>query len=155
MSTEETLKYIDLYFDGELEKTSEAFLFTRLSQDEKAREYFKKQHLLKSSIQETVEPFPGDLEERIFRSIGQTAEKGVFSPPKRKSFGFVYYAVTSLMIAISLFFYSQNSVMEDTIEESLRQLEKQNKLINILYNSLPSAEVTTTVDYNVIVTDKM
>ncbi|MCB9248205.1 MAG: hypothetical protein H6613_06520 [Ignavibacteriales bacterium] len=42
MSTENIKEIINQYFDNELTKSEEVILFTQLSQDENAREYFKK-----------------------------------------------------------------------------------------------------------------
>ena len=53
MTTNELIQMIDEYFDGELENGEETILFISLSKNEEARNYFKRQHILKSSMQET------------------------------------------------------------------------------------------------------
>ena len=58
MNTEEIKKTIQLYFDGELEKNEEPLLFTSLSQDEEARDYFKSMNLLKNAVDETEGRIP-------------------------------------------------------------------------------------------------
>ncbi len=61
MSTDDIKKLINEYFDDEMKKEEEVFLFTTLSQDEEAREYFKKMNLLKTSLDEVKEDFPLEL----------------------------------------------------------------------------------------------
>jgi negative regulator of sigma E activity len=69
MNTEELKNMIQLYFDGELEKNKEPLLFTSLSQDAEARDYFKSMNLLRNTVKGTEEEFPQELEERIFYSL--------------------------------------------------------------------------------------
>jgi len=69
MNTEELKNMIQLYFDGELEKNKEPLLFTALSQDAEARDYFKSMDLLRNTVKETEEEFPQELEKRIFYSL--------------------------------------------------------------------------------------
>lgn len=155
MNTSDVHNLIDKYFDGELKKTEETILFSNLSQDEDAREYFKRHNLLKTSIQDSVEPFPDELEERIFYNIGKVSEKGFYPFFRRNVFHLTAYAATILLFIASLFFYNQKSYMGDQLKISAKQIEHQNKLINVLYNSMPTAEVNSVVDYRVIVTEEL
>ena len=75
MNTNEIIRMIDLYFDGELEKGKEPVMFTLLSQDGEAREYFKRSNALKAGIANTMEEFPSKLDEKILRSVGNINEK--------------------------------------------------------------------------------
>ena len=55
MSTEQIKELINRYFDNQLEKSEEVFMFTQLSQEEGAREYFKQMNVLSESIKNTFE----------------------------------------------------------------------------------------------------
>ena len=84
MSSQEIKNLIDSYFDNELSKSEEVFLFSQLSKNIEAREYFKQLNILKTEMQNTIESFPIELEERILNS---TASK--FEIPNLFSFNFV------------------------------------------------------------------
>jgi len=155
MKTDETLNMINKYFDGELQKTEEAFLFTNLSLDEEAREYFKKCNLLKTSIQESMEQFPDELEERIFYNIGKVPEKGFYPFFRNNVFNLTAYTLTILLIIVSFFLYKQKSMVSEQLITSALQMEKQSKLINVLYHSIPVTEVSSAVDYQIIVTEEL
>ena len=75
MSSENIFEMIDMYFDGELKKQEETFLFSELSGNIEAREYFKNSGILKTIVHSEKETFPEELEERILRSIGDKDEK--------------------------------------------------------------------------------
>ena len=75
MEDKKLLEVINSYFDGELEKGHEPLLFTQLSLNSEAREYFKQLNKIKAAIEESVEDFPEELDERILRSVSSTSEK--------------------------------------------------------------------------------
>jgi hypothetical protein len=71
MNNEKTLTLINLYFDGELDKQQEVILFTSLSQDQSARDYFKQLSVIRNAVNNSDRRFPNaELEERILRSVG-------------------------------------------------------------------------------------
>ncbi|MBI9073013.1 MAG: hypothetical protein JEY94_15535 [Melioribacteraceae bacterium] len=69
---------INEYFDGELDKEKETLLFTRLSLDDEARDYFKDLNMIKTATEQTLEEFPFGLEERIMYSVGSMNDKKKF-----------------------------------------------------------------------------
>ena len=69
MSENKLLEMINLYFDGELEKSKEVNLFTLLASDQTARDYFKQLSVIRNAVDDSTEVFPSDLEERILRSV--------------------------------------------------------------------------------------
>ena len=71
METNELLKMIGEYFDGELEKSKEQNLFISLSADEQARNYFRQNRLLKSVTSEMQEAFPEEVEKKILSKTVQ------------------------------------------------------------------------------------
>ncbi len=70
MSENKLLEMINLYFDGELEKSKEVNLFTLLASDQTARDYFKQLSVIRNAVDNDTEDFPAELEERILRSVG-------------------------------------------------------------------------------------
>ena len=100
MKTDELMMLINQYFDGEMDKSKEPLLFTELSQDAEAREHFKELNLIKSSVQDTFEEFPFELERRILYSLNETEvkEKRFFTPDK--FFATVSYVAATVLIQL-------------------------------------------------------
>jgi hypothetical protein len=155
MNSENIIELIDIYFDGELKKDKEIYLFSELSANSEARKYFKRCNALKNMIQSGKEEFPNILDEKILRKVGDIGENSFLSFMSRNVHAIVSYAVTVVLIVVSLYLYSQSGNYKERLHETTFQIKTQNKLINMLYNSLPTAEVKTTVDYKVIVTDEL
>ncbi|MEO8232015.1 MAG: hypothetical protein ABI638_07010, partial [Ignavibacteriota bacterium] len=70
MNDNKNFALVNLYFDGELNKTEEVNLFTLLANDEAARNYFKQLSVIKNVVDNDEEELPAELEERILRSVG-------------------------------------------------------------------------------------
>lgn len=133
---------IDGYFDNELQSNEEIIMFTRLSQDNDARKYFKQMNLLKASLQHTVEEFPEELERNILQKIA-------FIDQKKNAISFNYgrvsnylsYAAAIVLLFLSIVFYSQSSSYRDELVTTVRKIDDQSKMIELLCNSLPTVEV--------------
>lgn len=143
MNNEETKKIIDLYFDNELEKNQEVFLFTLLSGNEEAREYFKHLNIIRNAVNESAEDLPVSLEERIFNSIeNKTVRQGIF----RGNF-FINAAslgIAALLLIISSFLFFEVKEYRSRVETVSERMKIQEMTIDlILNNSLPPAEVRT------------
>ena len=138
MESNDLLKIIDEYLDGELEKSKEPGLFISLSNNEIARNYFKQQHLLKSVAGEMQEEFPEELEKNI---LARTVlnEKNKFFTQKMKLV--ISYATIIVLFCISLFFYSQVKAYKEDINQVHLDIQKQDRTIQILLNSLPTTEI--------------
>ncbi|MBN1300631.1 MAG: hypothetical protein JW995_05400 [Melioribacteraceae bacterium] len=148
MSTEEINKMTDSYFDGELDKSKEPVLFTHLSLDNESREYFKSLNKIKNTITETIQEFPAELEERILYSAADTEKKWFHFNISNNLPSILSYAAALILLITSIFLYSQTVDYKDAIETykqtiniKTRQVNKQNQLIDVLFNTLPPAEV--------------
>lgn len=153
MKSDEIKLMINLYIDNELEKKKEPLLFTLLSQDEEAREYFFKINILKNSIEETVEEFPSELEERIFNSIKSSPKK--FEKVKRAERLLTAFSIAAaglfFIINVVLFFIIQN--YSHKIEIVSEQVKNQNRTIElILDNSLPPVQIEAVILEEIIKT---
>ena len=98
---------INLYFDGELEKGKEPMLFSLLSQNEEARIYFKQVNSLKTNISYTLEEVPFNLEKKILYTVGEKNSRQFFPIGKTNLFSFASYAVTIILLVISIFLFIQ------------------------------------------------
>lgn len=142
MNTINLKEMIDKYFDGELEKGKEPILFTLLSGDEEAREYFKKMNLIKTETASTLEEFPASLDEKILRSISKAGEKqNSFLMPKQ-IFSVITYTVTVVLLILTIFFYSKSEEYKVQFFSLTREVKEQNDKLELLMNALPQVEVT-------------
>ena len=140
---------INRYFDNELDKSEEVFLFTQLSQMEEAREYFKQMNVLSENMKNTFEEFPLGLEEDILRTTVSGIEK-------EKKFPFnlttvIGYVFSVVLLIISLLVYTESIEYKKDIEMSIQQLNHQNKMIEMLFHSLPPTEIKAKFANNIIV----
>lgn len=151
MKTDDLNNLIDLYFDGELEKGKETFLFTLLAQNEEARNYFKQMNALKTNIPFTMEDMPDNLEKKILYTIAEKNSKPVFSFHRTNIFSFASYAVTVVLLVLTILLFNQSKDYRNTIEAVSKQIENQKDEIQLLINSLPAAEVTTKYENPIVI----
>ena len=106
MEDKKLLEVINAYFDGELEKGQEPLLFTQLSLNSEAREYFKQLNKIKAAVEESVEDFPEELDERILRSVGSSVPAKPWFISSIKTFRAIPYAAAIVLLFLSgyLFF---------------------------------------------------
>jgi len=143
MQTEELINMIDLYFDNELEKGKEPTLFTTLAVNEEAREYFKSVNAFKTNIPFTLEEFPPDLEKNILYTVVNTKTKNNFTLPKSRIFYFASYAMTVMLMVLSLVLFLQTNNYRINIETVNKKIDQQSEVIQLLMNSLPVVEVSS------------
>jgi len=146
---------INLYFDGELEKGKEPVLFTLLSQDEEARNYFKQMNALKTNIPFTMEEVPYNLEKKILYTVAEKNSKPIFIFHRSNILSFASYAITVVLFIVTIFLFIQSRDYKNTIELVSKQIENRNQEIQLLLNSLPAAEVTTTYENPIVVKAKL
>lgn len=151
MSENKILELINLYFDGELDKGREAFLFTELSQSAEGREYFKQLSRIKTSIDVSLDDFPEELDERILRSVSSTSEKKFSFFTGQRLFASVSYAVALILLLLSGYLFFKVSSFQDRVDSLSGQIINQSKTIQMLYNSLPVVEVSATFDNEIII----
>lgn len=155
MENSEIKIVINQYFDNELSKAEEVLLFTQLSQDEEARIYFKEMNTLRGITDLTIEEYPERLDEKVYSGLSSFNEVIPFFSDRSKLISAVSYAFALVLLAVSIFFYYESSKYKDTIELTYEQLNQQNRMINVLLNGLPQAEVRAEFANEVIITPKM
>lgn len=149
MSNEKIKELINRYFDNELDKSEEVFLFTQLSQMDDAREYFKQMNVLSENMKNTFEEFPLELEEEILNATVTGIEK-----EKRFPFNLytvVGYTISVILMIISFSIYSESKEYKKDIEMNIRQINQQNRLLEMMFNSLPPTEVKAKFDNDIII----
>ena len=151
MNNEKILELVNLYFDGELEKSKEVSLFSSLASDQNARDYFKQLSVIRNAVDNSTEDFPSDLEERILRSVGSkaAAKTGIFS--NIKIFSAISYAAALILLFLSGYLFFKVSNYQERVDNLSQQMIIQSKTIQMLYNSLPGVEVRSTLDNAIII----
>lgn len=145
------IEMIDLYFDGELEKLSEPFLFSSLALDAEAREYFMRLSKIKSALKIAEEDFPATLDMRVMKAVSAS------SAVKERKTGFGYlpqvlgYSFAALLIIVSLFMFLEVRQYRKELQTTVVKIEEQSKTINLLINSLPPVEIESKVQNEIII----
>ena len=139
MSSEKIKELINRFFDNELDKSEEVFLFTQLSQEEEAREYFKQMNVLSENMKNTFEEFPLELEEDILNAtVTGIGKRNIFSFNIQSVIGYTFSIV---LLIISLFIYTQSIEYKADIEMNIQQINHQNKMLEMMFHALPPTEV--------------
>ena len=151
MEDKKLLEIINAYFDGELEKGQEPLLFTQLSLNNEAREYFKQLNKIKTAVDESLEEFPEELDEIILRSVGSSAslKPGLFS--NIKIFSAIPYAAAMILLFLSGYLFFKVSSFQERVDNLSQQMMIQTRTIQMLNNSLPGVEVRATFDNEIII----
>lgn len=155
MSTNEIENIINQYFDNELSKAEEVILFTQLSQDDEAREYFKNLNLLKTTTEQSIEKYPESLDQKIFSQLKREDVSVKKTWNRSSMFTAVSYGFALILLAFSIFFYTESLQYRNKLDVTNMQVKQQNQLIQVLYNTLPQAEVVEKVENEIIVTSQM
>jgi len=144
MSENKLIEMINLYFDGELEKSKEVNLFSLLSSDLMARDYFKQLSVIRNAVDNSSEDFPAELEERILRSVGSkiSTRAGFFS--NIKIFSTISYAAAFILLFLSGYLFFKVSNYQERVDNLSQQMFIQSQTIELLINSLPVVEVRAT-----------
>lgn len=151
MSENKIIELINLFFDGELEKSKEVNFFSQLASDQSARDYFKQLSLIRNAVDNDAEDFPAELEERILRSVGlkAAARTGVFS--SIKIFSAISYVAAIVLLFLSGYLFFKVSNYQERVDNLSQQMMIQSNTIQMLYNSLPSVEVRATYGNEIII----
>jgi predicted anti-sigma-YlaC factor YlaD len=144
---------IQLYADGELDKSKEPDLFNHLGKCEECRLFFKALNEISSSI--TKEEFPADLERRIFSSLIEKGEKNKYSFFKRIYVPSLSYAAALIIIITGIVLYMKINEYKSEIAIINQQIKYQSQTIDLLYNSLSPTVVHAKYDHEIIIKTKL
>jgi len=151
----EILEMINLYADGELDRREETSLFVLLSQDEEARNYFRSLQILKSGIVRSNEEVPDELEEKIVKTVANKKSRKIPFSSGRTFTSKIPYAFAAILLILCVYIFLKFDSYQTKFEVISNQLQNQNKTIEMLYNSLPAAEVTGQLKNKIVITSKL
>ena len=155
MSAQEMKNIINQYFDNELTKGEEIVLFSQLSQNDEARNYFKDMNLLRTTTESSFVDYPEKLDEKVFSQLKREEPTRVLRINRSRVFEVVSIGFAIILLAISFFFYNESMQYRNKLEVTSQQVNQQNRMIQILFNTLPQAEVRGTLENTIVVTPKM
>lgn len=151
MEDKKLMEIINAYFDGELEKGQEPLLFTQLSLNSEAREYFKQLNRIETAVEESLEEFPEELDERILRSVGSNAPQKSMLFSGKKIFRAIPYAATIVLLFLSGYLFLKVTSFQERVDNLSQYVNLQSKTIQILYNSLPGIEVRAAHENEIVI----
>lgn len=151
MTEGKLMNMINLYFDGELEKSEEINLFSLLANDKTGREYFKQLSLIRNVVENSTEELPEDLEERILRSVESKSNQKTGWFPSIKIFSAITYAAALILLFLSGYLFLKVTSYQEKIDNLSQQMMIQSRTIQMMYNSLPGVEVRATFDNEIVI----
>jgi len=151
MSEKNYAEIINLYIDGELDKSMESAMFSILASNSEAREYFKSLQKIKNAVEKTTEDFPSELEERIFRNLKNEKKVSESFLGNYNIKNFISYAAAVIFLFISGYLFLKVSSYQERFESVSQQIILQSKTIEMLYNSYENIEVNAKLDNQIII----
>jgi len=140
---------IDSYIDGELNRSDEDLLFEQLALNPDARDYLRKVNLVNNQTRLTGAEFPASLERNILHGI---SSKPAFRVSRNTRLaGYFSAGISIILLLLSVFLLSQVTDYRAEINIALSRMQKQDQMIEALYNSYPPAEVHARYSNEIIV----
>ncbi len=148
MDKEQINNLTDAFFHNELSKAEESLLFTALSENDEAREYFKESLIFSESVKLTTEKVPKDIDKKILNKTVElsTKRKSIY----QRSHIFIYL-LAALFFLISVFFYQKLQEYHQEVNNIHKIVNYQNKVISLFINSLPAAQVNETLQNKIVI----
>lgn len=140
---------IDSYIDGELNRKEEDILFEQLALNSDARDYFRRVNLIRNQTKSFTEEFPSSLEKIIVSKVRR--HTSFMHSYGSRITGYIVAGISVMLLIISLFLLSEISGYRDEINSAVSQMNKQNEIIEALYNSLPPTVIRATYSNEIIV----
>ncbi len=140
---------IDSYIDGELNRNDEDILFEQLAVNPDARDYLRKVNLVNNQTRLSVAEFPSSLERNILEGIGGRSQPRVSTSARLT--GLISAGISVILLIVSLLLLGQVSDYRNEINSAVTRMQKQNVMIEALYNSYPAAEVHAQYSNEIIV----
>ncbi len=152
MDCSKNKEMLQAYLDKELGKENEANLFNHLSECSDCRAYFKSLIIISDNLEKRE--YPSELDERILYSIKGKESKRLNGFFMGKFIPAFSYALAVILVAVSIILFSEINNYKNEISSVNRKVLEQSQTLELLYNSLSSAEVTGKVENTIIVKPK-
>ncbi|RPI67998.1 MAG: hypothetical protein EHM47_15045 [Ignavibacteriales bacterium] len=97
-------------------------------------------NLLRNTIEQTEEEFPEELEERIFHSLKKVDLKPMQNLIKSPA-AIISYSFLVILILLNIYLLGRIGSYNEKMNAVENVVEKQDRMIELLFNSLPPTEV--------------
>jgi len=151
MNENKIIELINLYFDGELDKSKEINMFVLLSSVQYARDYFKQLSVIRNAVDSSMEELPLEVGERILRSVEAKTSQNKGVVHNANIFSAISYAAALILLLLSGYLFLKVSSFQERVDTLSEQMIIQTRTIELLYNSLPGIEVRATFDNEIII----
>lgn len=155
MKNEDIEIMINEFIDGELEKGKEPMLFSVLSENDEARDYFKNLNLIKSAAYDSATEFPDELDSKILTGAGSQLDQRSTWRLGKWSYSILGYAAAIIFLFLTLLFFNQSTNYQKDLEAVTSRVNKQQQMLELLFNGLPAAEVNTKLENQIIIEAKL
>lgn len=146
---------IDSYLDKEMSTEEEEILFKEMSVNKEARDYYRNAKILKETIRESGEDFPLHLENQILSKVKSGNLK---NPVHYLRFDYLKYlslAVSVILLILSFYLFNSISSYKNEMKDVITKIDRQSKTIELLFNSMPTAEVQAKFTNEIIIKSKL
>ena len=130
---------INEYLDGEINKTDEKELFNSLADNEDLRQFFRNMVTLKKSIKLSEEQVSLSVDRHILNNIKPKSEVKKVDHFNYK-FGFAL-GFSACLLIISIYLFNRNLEINSQITQAVNKINEQDKKMELILNSIPSAEI--------------
>jgi len=123
---------IDEYLDGELNKEKENYLFSVLSSDKDAREYFKQMNRLKIFVGAGAENYPDSLDRKIQKRINSSTSsfKSIFTG--KNILYYTAYAVILILLFAGYILFDKYDFQKEQLTAARQTISQQKELIELI-----------------------
>ena len=130
---------INEYLDGEINKNDEKELFNSLADNEDLRQFFRNMVTLKKSIKLSEEQVSLSVDRHILNNIKPKSEVKKVDHFNYK-FGFAL-GFSACLLIISIYLFNRNLEINSQITQAVNKINEQDKKMELILNSIPSAEI--------------
>ncbi|GJQ62057.1 MAG: hypothetical protein SCALA702_11100 [Melioribacteraceae bacterium] len=144
---------INLYYDKEISRKEENELFEILSDNEAARELFKKMRMIEGEVSLQKEAFPEQLDAKILNQLSSISS--VKKNNNSELISILKYAAVIVFAVITSYLFFLNTQYASNLERAEKQIKKQEVLINQVINNMPAAEVTPNQTEQIVIVSNL
>lgn len=148
----EKYKYlIQEFYDRELDKGKEAFIFTHLSTCSECRDFFSSLNTLTLAASEEKIKYPSSIEERIFFSIDQLNSRNNIPWVNKKVPAYVLYVLTVVIIAMGFYLLKSTTDYRNELTETIQIVKQKDIDMQMIMNSLEEVKVVSRLDNKTVI----
>ena len=144
---------INLYYDKEISRKEENELFEILSDNEAARELFRKMRMIEGEVSLQKEAFPEQLDAKILNQLSSISS--VKKNNNSELISILKYAAVIVFAVITSYLFFLNTQYASNLERAEKQIKKQEVLINQVINNMPAAEVTPNQTEQIVIVSNL